>query len=155
MGLGSAVVCGRFLVSCQKRPTTMSKETYYSLKSAVVCERFLVSCQKRPITVSKETYCSVKSFVVCELFLNTGEGPHACTLDYLSCLSIKLMRDFQITYIERSPHSVIKQVLTFDKVLWSLFKNSWLYKVGFYTLPGSKVSCLRFAAFPGVICDKL
>jgi len=34
----------------QKRPTTVSKETYYSVK------RDLLQCQKRPTTVSKETY---------------------------------------------------------------------------------------------------
>ena len=34
---------------CQKRPITVSKETYYSVK------RDLVQCQKRPSTVSKET----------------------------------------------------------------------------------------------------
>jgi hypothetical protein len=32
------------------RATTMSKETYYSVK------RDLLQCQKRPTTVSKETY---------------------------------------------------------------------------------------------------
>ena len=39
---------------CQKRPTTVSKENYYSVK------RDLPQCQKRPTTVSKETYYSVK-----------------------------------------------------------------------------------------------
>jgi hypothetical protein len=39
---------------CQKRPSTVSKETYYSVK------RDLVQCQKIPSTVSKETYYSVK-----------------------------------------------------------------------------------------------
>ena len=39
---------------CPKRPTTVSKETYYSVK------RDLLQCQKRPTTVSKETYYSVK-----------------------------------------------------------------------------------------------
>jgi len=39
--------------TCQKRPTTVSKETYYSVK------RDLLQCQKRPTTVSKETYYSV------------------------------------------------------------------------------------------------
>ena len=34
----------RDLVQCQKRPITVSKETYYSVK------RDLVQCQKRPIT---------------------------------------------------------------------------------------------------------
>jgi hypothetical protein len=38
----------RDLLQCQKRPTTVSKETYYSVK------RDLLQCQKRPITVSKE-----------------------------------------------------------------------------------------------------
>jgi len=35
-------------------PTTVSKETYYSVK------RDLLQCQKRPTTASKETYYSVK-----------------------------------------------------------------------------------------------
>jgi hypothetical protein len=35
---------------CQKRPTTVSKETYYSVK------RDLLQCQKRPTTVSKMVY---------------------------------------------------------------------------------------------------
>ena len=35
-------------------PTTVSKETYYSVK------RDLLQCQKRPTTMSKETYYSVK-----------------------------------------------------------------------------------------------
>jgi len=39
-------------VQCQKRPITVSKETYYSVK------RDLLQCQKRPFTVSKETYYS-------------------------------------------------------------------------------------------------
>ena len=38
----------RDLLLCQKRPTTVSKETYYY--------RDLLQCQKRPTTVSKETY---------------------------------------------------------------------------------------------------
>jgi len=38
-----------WLCECQKRPTTVSKETYYSVK------RDLLQCQKRPTTVSKET----------------------------------------------------------------------------------------------------
>ena len=42
------------LLQCQKRPITVSKETYYSVK------RDLLQCQNRPITVSKETYYSVK-----------------------------------------------------------------------------------------------
>jgi hypothetical protein len=41
-------------MGCEKRPTTASKETYYSVK------RDLLQCQKRPTTVSKETYYSVK-----------------------------------------------------------------------------------------------
>jgi hypothetical protein len=44
----------RDLLQCQKRPTTVSKETCYSVK------RDLLQCQKRPTTVSKETYYSVK-----------------------------------------------------------------------------------------------
>ena len=40
----------RDLLHCQKRPTAVSKETYYSVK------RDLLQCQKRPTTVSKETY---------------------------------------------------------------------------------------------------
>jgi hypothetical protein len=39
-----ARVCARDLLQCQKRPTTVSKETYYSVK------RDLLQCQKRPIT---------------------------------------------------------------------------------------------------------
>ncbi len=35
----------------------MSKETYYSVESV---KRDLLQCQKRPTTVSKETYYSVK-----------------------------------------------------------------------------------------------
>ena len=42
----------RDLLQCQKRPTTVSKETYYSGK------RDLLQWQKRPTTVSKETYYS-------------------------------------------------------------------------------------------------
>ncbi len=38
----------RDLLQCQKRPITVSKETYYRVK------RDLLQCQKRPITVSKE-----------------------------------------------------------------------------------------------------
>ena len=34
----------RDLLKCQKRPTTVSKETYYSVK------RDLLQCQKRPTT---------------------------------------------------------------------------------------------------------
>jgi hypothetical protein len=34
----------RDLLQCQKRPITVSKETYYSVK------RDLLQCQKRPIT---------------------------------------------------------------------------------------------------------
>jgi hypothetical protein len=44
----------RGLLQCQKRPITVSKETYYSVK------RDLLQCQKRPIIVSKEAYYSVK-----------------------------------------------------------------------------------------------
>ena len=44
----------RDLLQCQNRPTTVSKETYYSVKID------LLQCQKRPTTVSKETYYSVK-----------------------------------------------------------------------------------------------
>ena len=44
----------RGLLQCQKRPITVSKETYYSVK------RDLLKCQRRPITMSKETYYSVK-----------------------------------------------------------------------------------------------
>jgi hypothetical protein len=39
----------RDLLQCQKRPITVSKETYYSVKGD------LLQCRKRPITVSKET----------------------------------------------------------------------------------------------------
>ena len=44
----------RDLLQCQKRPSTVSKETCYSVK------RDLLHCQKRPITESKETYYRVK-----------------------------------------------------------------------------------------------
>ena len=40
---------GALGLKCHKRPTTVSKETYYSVK------RDLLQCQKRPTTVSKET----------------------------------------------------------------------------------------------------
>jgi hypothetical protein len=44
----------------QKRPTTVSKETYYSVKRymhVLVLEGDAgIQCQKRPTTVSKETY---------------------------------------------------------------------------------------------------
>ena len=68
----------RDLLQCQKRPTTVSKETYYSVKRDLLqCQkrpttwtstmvgrletyysvkRDLLQCQKRPTTVSKETY---------------------------------------------------------------------------------------------------
>jgi hypothetical protein len=39
----------RDLLQCQKRPNTVSKETYCSVK------RDLIQCQKRSNTVSKET----------------------------------------------------------------------------------------------------
>jgi len=42
------------IVGYHTRPTTVSKETYYSVK------RDLLQCQKRPTKVSKETYYSVK-----------------------------------------------------------------------------------------------
>jgi hypothetical protein len=58
----------RDLLQCQKRPTTVSKETYY--RSVVIdgvdslhhysVKRDLLQGQKRPTTVSKETYYSVK-----------------------------------------------------------------------------------------------
>jgi hypothetical protein len=43
---------------CQKRPSTVSKEAYFSVK------RDLLQCQKRVITVSKETCYSVKRDVL-------------------------------------------------------------------------------------------
>ena len=49
------------LLQCQKRPTTVSKETYYSVK------KDLLQCQKRHTKVSKETYYSVKRDLVCVL----------------------------------------------------------------------------------------
>jgi len=60
----------RLLLQCQKRPITVSKETYYSVKRDLlqcqkrpityyIVKRDLLQCQKRPITVSKETYYSV------------------------------------------------------------------------------------------------
>jgi len=73
----------RDLLQCQKRPTTVSKETYRreerqdsarareSVLSGTIpnrvskdtyysVKRDLLQCQKRPTTVSKETYYSVK-----------------------------------------------------------------------------------------------
>jgi len=41
-------------MSCQKRPTLVSKEAYTRVN------RGLYSCQKRPTLVSKEAYTSVK-----------------------------------------------------------------------------------------------
>jgi hypothetical protein len=41
-------------IECQKRPITVSKEAYYSVKFE------LLQCQKRPITVPKETNYVVK-----------------------------------------------------------------------------------------------
>jgi hypothetical protein len=41
----------RDLAQCQKKPISVSKETYYSVK------RELLQCQKRPVTVSKEMSC--------------------------------------------------------------------------------------------------
>ena len=55
----------RDLLQCKKRPTTVSKETYYSVK------RDLLQCQKRSTTVSKETYYSEikgKNFATCPRF---------------------------------------------------------------------------------------
>jgi hypothetical protein len=52
----------RDLCQCQKRPMSVSKETYVSVK------RDLYQCQKRPMSVSKETYISVKrdlSYINC------------------------------------------------------------------------------------------
>jgi hypothetical protein len=43
---GSMAASGIDLLECQKRPTTVSKETYYSVK------RDLLQCQKRPTRVS-------------------------------------------------------------------------------------------------------
>ena len=55
-------------IECQKRPITVSNETFYSVKRDLSVSketyfsvnRDLLQCQKRPITVSKETYYSVK-----------------------------------------------------------------------------------------------
>jgi hypothetical protein len=49
------------------RPTTVSKETYYSVK------RDLLQCQKRPTTVSKETYYMIVGYQTCFL-LSPEEG---------------------------------------------------------------------------------
>ena len=41
----------RDLLQCQKRPTTVSKETYYSVKETYYSvKRDLLQCQKRPTT---------------------------------------------------------------------------------------------------------
>jgi hypothetical protein len=60
------------LLQCQKRPITVSKETYYSVCIHQTCyrvkedqtyhrvKRDLLLCQKRPPTVSKEIYYSAK-----------------------------------------------------------------------------------------------
>ena len=61
----------RDLLQCQKRPTTVSKGTYYSVKRDLLqCQKRPATVpshetahsqgQKRPTTVSKETYYSVK-----------------------------------------------------------------------------------------------
>jgi len=61
-------------IPTQNRPTTVSKETYYSVK------RDLLQCQKRPTTVSKETYYSVKrDLLQCQKVhrRNQGLGLHS------------------------------------------------------------------------------
>jgi hypothetical protein len=59
----------RDLLQCQKRPTTVSKETYKcdvirglraETGETLVSERDLLQCKKIPTTVSKEPYYSVK-----------------------------------------------------------------------------------------------
>ncbi len=47
---------------CHKRPTTVSKETYYSVVSYKGTVSISSECHKRPTTVSKETYYSVVSY---------------------------------------------------------------------------------------------
>jgi hypothetical protein len=69
------------LLQCQKRPTTVSKETYYSVK------RDLLQCQKRPTTVSKETYYSVKRDLQCQKRPTTvsKETYYSAKRDLLQC----------------------------------------------------------------------
>jgi len=59
----------RDLLHCQKRPTTVSKETYYSVKRDLL---------KRPTIVSKETYYSVKRDLL--LTLTSSSSPAALRL---------------------------------------------------------------------------
>ncbi len=57
------------LQQCEKRPTTVSKETYNSVK------RDLLQCQTRPTTVSKETYnqsVSISPTHLLKLFFPAG-----------------------------------------------------------------------------------
>jgi hypothetical protein len=57
------------LQQCEKRPTTVSKETYNSVK------RDLLQCQTRPTTVSKETYnqsVSISHTHLLKLFFPAG-----------------------------------------------------------------------------------
>jgi len=66
------VVVKRALLYCQKRPTILSKETYYTVKRDLLyCQKrpirllysfrlVLLLCQKRPTILSKETCFTVK-----------------------------------------------------------------------------------------------
>jgi len=69
----------RDLIKCQKRPITVSKETYYSVK------RDLLQCQKRPFTVSKETYYSVKRDLIQYKYFLFIEADVACSAHKSLC----------------------------------------------------------------------
>jgi hypothetical protein len=81
-------LCCFCCIRCQKRPITVSKEAYYSVK------RDLLQCQRRPITVSKETYYSVKrDLIQCQryLFVASVDAPSCCIRIYTR-LFVKLSR---------------------------------------------------------------
>jgi hypothetical protein len=67
---------GKAQKSVAQRPTTLSKETYYTVK------RDLLYCQKRPTILSKETYHTLKR----DLLKVSGPETH-CTVkrDLLYC----------------------------------------------------------------------
>ena len=67
---GEALADNLRRIQCQKRPITLSKETYYSVK------RDLLQCQKRPITVSKETYYKVRHWLTTYLYIRNTLGTH-------------------------------------------------------------------------------
>ncbi len=85
-GAGLSASCMLSCV-CQKRPSTVSKETQYRLSASW-------SIQKRPSIVSKETYYSVKrDLVQCQKRLSTGSQLHgACYLVYVGmCESCNIL----------------------------------------------------------------